>query len=186
MKNNMNSIESLLNMQINSTLNEEAKAIISTTRGRIESIRQVYDKLTLHKQYKSMPVEEYIEDLAISIIEIFSGKDKISLQTDIADLTMDMKTLFPLGTIVNELLTNSMKYAFRDRDTGLIRIVLENKDDELSLVIRDNGIGLPSDFDLENPKGLGVMLVKILAGQLGGSLVMTNDDGTRSEVRFPV
>ena len=111
---------------------------------------------------------------------------KIALDKQIADFQLDSKRLFPLGIIINELLTNIMKYAFNNRDTGLIKISLANVANHVTLTIKDNGIGLPDGFDINVPEGFGLKLVKMLSQQLGGSFSMEKHAGTRCKIEFNV
>ena len=88
--------------------------------------------------------------------------------------------------IVNELLTNIIKYAFIDRDSGLIEVTLKENKGEITLTIQDNGNGLPEEFDIDSQKGFGLILIKILSKQLGGSFTIENHIGTKSVIKFPI
>jgi PAS domain S-box-containing protein len=183
-KNNIASIGGLLSLHVQSTTNPEAIAVLQDAIGRVNSMRILYDKLLLSEDYKDISVKNYVESLVDSVVSLFPDMAKVALDKQIDDFHLDSKRLFPLGIIINELLTNIMKYAFINRDTGLIKISLANVDNHITLTIQDNGIGLPDGFDINEPKGFGLMLVKMLSQQLGGSFSIKKHAGTRSIVEF--
>jgi len=185
-KNNIASIGGLLSLHVQSATNPEATAVLQDAIGRVNSMRVLYDKLLLSEDYKDVSVKNYLSDLIDTVIAIFPNKAKIKIDKRIADFQLDPKRLFPLGIIINELLTNIMKYAFTNRDTGLIKISLTNVDNRVALTIQDNGIGLPDGFDINVPEGFGLKLVKMLSQQLGGSFSMEKHAGTRCKIEFNV
>ena len=185
-KNNIASIGGLLSLHVQSATNPEATAVLQDAIGRVNSMRVLYDKLLLSEDYKDVSVKNYLSDLIDTVIAIFPNKAKIKIDKRIADFQLDPKRLFPLGIIINELLTNIMKYAFTNRDTGLIKISLTNVDNRVALTIQDNGIGLPDGFDINVPEGFGIKLVKMLSQQLGGSFSMEKHAGTRCIVEFNI
>jgi len=98
---------------------------------------------------------------------------------------IEVKQASPLALIVNELITNSFKYAFPDNQKGEVRICLQTKEDQIELVYSDNGAGIPKDFDWQNVKSMGLRLVKLLGeGQLGGSVQLKRDLGTCFIIKF--
>lgn len=99
---------------------------------------------------------------------------------------LDARVLSPLGIIVNELLTNAMKYAFSGRDGGMIRVSGSHKEGRVTIVVQDDGIGLPDSFDLKTSAGFGLRLVEMLTEQIGGSLRIDRENGTRFVVAFSV
>jgi two-component sensor histidine kinase len=185
-KNNIASIGGLLSLRLQSIRSPEAVAVLQDAIGRVDSMRILYDKLLLGKGYENISVKNYIESLCDSIFSLFPGSAKIIVEKSIADLHLDAKRLFPLGLIINELMTNEMKYAFIGRDSGRIWISLALVDSQATLTMTDDGVGLPDGFDLEKSKGFGLMLVKMLSQQLGGSFSIKNDNGTRSTLEFDI
>jgi PAS domain S-box-containing protein len=185
-KNNIASIEGLLFLRVQSITNPEAVAVLQEAIGRVNSMRILYDKLLLSKGYKDIPVKNYAESLIDAIVALFPGSAKVTVEKRIADFHLDPKRLFPLGLIINELITNKMKYAFIKRKTGLIQISLTNVDKHVTLTIQDNGVGLPDGFDIDQAKGFGLMLVNMLSQQLGGSFSMAKQAGTRCTVEFNI
>jgi PAS domain S-box-containing protein len=186
-KNNIASIGGLISLQMQAVTNPEAIAVLQNAIGRVNSVRILYDKLLLSEGYKDISVKNYIESLVDSIVSIFPDMVNVTLDKQIADFHLDSKLLFPLGAIFNELLTNVMKYAFINNDTGLIEVSLINVDSHVTLTIKDNGNGLPDGFDINKPEGFGLKLVKMLSQQLGGSFLIEDQAvGTRCTVEFDI
>ncbi len=146
----------------------------------------LYEKLLLTDDYKVTSVREYLDNLIDDIINMFSESIKITVEKQIDDFQLDPKRLVPVGIIVNELLTNIMKYAFTDRVSGLLKIVVKENHGKVSLTIQDNGRGLPEGFDISESKSFGLMLVKMLSEQLDGTFTIDNHTGTRSTLKFSV
>ena len=185
-KNNIASIGGLISLRLQTVTNPEAAAVLKEAIGRVNSMRLLYDKLLLEEDYKDISVKNYLEDLTDTIVALFPDQAKIKLDRQIADFHLDAKRLFPLGSIINELLTNTMKYAFIERKTGSIKISLTKVDNHVTLTVQDNGVGLPAGFDINKTKGFGLMLVKMLSQQLGGSFSMKKHKGTRCTVEFDI
>ena len=185
-KNNIASVGSLLSLHSQSTANPEAVAVLQDAIGRVNSMRILYDKLLLSEDYKDISVKNYLNDLIDTIIAIFPNQAKVIFEKHIADFHLDARRLFPLGIITNELLTNKMKYAFSNGDTGLIKISLANVDNHVTLTIQDNGKGFPAGFDINASEGFGLKLVKMLSQQLGGSFSIENQAGNRCMIEFNI
>jgi PAS domain S-box-containing protein len=183
-KNNFASVSGLLSLQAQALADPKAALVLQDAIGRVDSMRILYDKLLLTEDYEDLSVKNYLDDLIDTIIAIFPDHAKITIKKRITDFGLDSKRLFPLGIIINELLTNIMKYAFVNRKTGRIEITLTNVKKHVTLTIQDNGIGLPVGFDIGQSKGFGLMLVKMLSQQLGGSFSMAKHKGTRSTLEF--
>ncbi|MBN2434627.1 MAG: PAS domain S-box protein [Spirochaetes bacterium] len=185
-KNNIRSIEAVLSLQIAEIKNPESKEIIADALRRIQSMRIIYDKLLLSRDYKNTSVKAYLEDLLSAITQVYSDRKNIKIITDIFDFNMNAKILFPLGSIINELVTNSIKHSFKTKNDGTIQVILIKKETLIELTVLNNGDRLPKDFDPERNSGFGLMLVKMLSQQLQGSFTIdNNDNGTISIVTFP-
>jgi two-component sensor histidine kinase len=185
-KNNIASIGGLISLRLRSITNPEAMAVLQDAISRINSMRILYDKLLLSEDYKDVSVKNYVENLIDSVIALFPNNAKVVLDKRIDDFHLDSRRLFLLGTIINELLTNIMKYAFVNGDSGLIKITLTNAEQLVTLAIQDNGIGLPAGFDSNESKGFGLMLVKMLSRQLAGNFSMKNHTGTLCKIEFNI
>ena len=105
---------------------------------------------------------------------------------DIEEITLHSKIVFPLGIILTELLTNIMKYAFNDTLDARITIKVSKNSEKITMIVEDNGRGLPPDLDTENPQGFGLTLVKMLTMQINGTFSIRSSNGTRSIVEFPL
>ncbi len=183
-KNNLCAIESLLGMQCGETRNPEAVAALKDALGRVTSIRLIYDKLLIGDDYRDVSVKKYTESLIDAIVGLFPRSLKISCDRQIGDFDLSSKLLFPLGIIINELLTNIMKYAFAGRESGHIGVSLAKAENMVTLVVKDDGAGLPPGFDLGKATGFGLVLIKMLGEQLGGTVAFEGDHGTRSTLQF--
>jgi len=185
-KNNIASIGNLLFIHSQSISNPEALSILQDAIGRVQSMALIYNKLLQTNDYQDVSVKKYLEDLIDTVVNIFPQKNKMVIDKQIDDFELDVKRIFPLGTIVNELLTNVFKYAFVNRNSGSIKINLIKNKDHILLTIQDNGIGLPEGFDVNESKGLGLILVKMLSQQLRASFKMESNKGTKSTLEFDV
>ncbi len=183
-KNNIASIGGLLSLRVQATTNPEAIAVLQDAIGRVDSMRILYEKLMLNEAYKDVSVKTYAESLLDLVISLFLGGPRILLDKRIDDFQLDSKRLFPLGIIINELLTNILKYAFSGRDSGSIRFSLVRANGRVTLTLHDDGVGLPAGFDLDQSKGFGLMLVKMLSQQLDGVFSIAAQSGTRCQLEF--
>lgn len=164
--------------------NPEAASALQDAIALVQSLRVLYQKLLTSDEYEESSVRDYIESLVNSVVDVFPSKQKIRVEKRIADFRLDSKSLFALGIIINELLSNTLKYAFNDRDSGLITIVLDKDGNHVTLTVQDNGKGLPDGFDVNESQGFGLMMVTMLAQQFGGRFTMESRDGTRSVLEF--
>ncbi len=185
-KNNFASIGGLLSLHMQAINSPETVAALQDAIGRVDSMRLLYEKLLLGGDFRDASAKNYIESLAASVVSLFPDLAKVKLNLDIDDFTLDPKRLFPLGIIINELLTNIMKHAFAGKKSGTIKLSLAKDGARVTLNLEDNGIGLPSGFDISASKGFGLMLVKMLSQQLGGSFSIEKHKGTRSRLEFGI
>jgi PAS domain S-box-containing protein len=185
-KNNIASIGGIISLRLQAISNPAAVAVLQDAASRINSMHILYEKLLLSEDYKDISVKNYLDALIDTIITIFPNNDKIKFEKSISDFQLNPKRLFPLGIIINEVLTNIMKYAFTNKDTGLIKISLVNIDNHVTLTIQDDGNGLPDGFDINKAKGFGLQLVKMLSKQLAGNFSIANHTGTRCTIEFNI
>jgi two-component sensor histidine kinase len=178
-KNNLQIISSLLNLQAKGLKDEETKKIMSEARSRIASMALIHQKIYQSGNLGSVDLQTYIEQMVQSVEAMFSSKSRnISYYINTHGISLDLDTSIPLGLIINELLTNIYKYAFVARDAGMIVITMETKTEtELELQVSDNGVGLPPDFETTASHSLGLKLVKGLANQIKGSVRFENKNG---------
>jgi PAS domain S-box-containing protein len=183
-KNNILGIEALLSMQASSDSNKEVKAALQDAISRIRSMGELYEKLLLSNEYREVSIKNYTEGLIESIFEVFPESDKIAVEKQIEDFTIDAKKAVFVGIILNELVTNALKYAFEGRGDGKLSITLERDEAAAKLTVQDNGVGLDLKKQPEKSSGFGLTLVKMLVEQLDGEYRIDIRGGTRSEVNF--
>ncbi len=201
-KNNLQVISSLLDLQADKfkgkKIVEESEVLeaFKESQDRVISMALIHEELHKSGEIDTLNFSQYIEELADNLFLTYrSGNNCISLDTDIEeDIFFDMDLSVPLGIIVNELVSNSLKYAFVDRDKGEIRIRLHrdetgicNSEDYSTayvLSISDNGVGIPENIDIEDLDSLGLKLVTTLVDQLDGELELKRNNGTEFTIRF--
>jgi PAS domain S-box-containing protein len=186
-KNNMQVISSLLNIQSAFINNEQVSKIFRETQSRIRAISLVHEKLYQSEDLSNINLYDYIKDLSNTLLSGYHmDSEQISLEFDADSVLISIDTAISCGLITNEIITNSLKYAFGDNGTGSIRVVIRTKEDSnIELRISDNGIGLPDGFDFDNSKTLGLKLVKKLAeNQLRGTIDVIAGKGTEFIIKF--
>ena len=169
-KNNLTVISSLLELQLSGMENEKAKEALTEGRNRIGSISLVHERLYRHDNLASIDLRGFATDLIRDISCVFQKpSQKINTTLAFPDTRLDIDTAVPLGLILNELLTNSFKYAFRDDVEGAIGLELQMRSPgNYILYYSDSGPGMPADFDLKKSRSLGLRLIYRLSSQLGG------------------
>ena len=156
----MASVSSLLSLQSNYIDDPKVVKILEEAQNRILSMMLIYDKLYKSTDYKNISIKEYLSDLTDQIILSFPKNSHLTIEKDIEDFVINSKSLFSVGIILNELITNAYKYAFPENENGTIFIhVKKLLEDKIQLYVRDNGIGLPENFSISNSKGFGLNLI---------------------------
>ncbi|MCX6250430.1 MAG: PAS domain S-box protein [Bacteroidetes bacterium] len=193
-KNNMGVLISIISMQKNKTRNKELLDNLTDLQSRVRTMTLVHDQLYRSRNIVTLSFREYLENLTSTISMAFSG-DNIVLHTDIHESYFDVEVSLTLGLILNELLTNAFKYAFPDHQQGNIRIDFhplpsrqkkgEYKEMKWILSVKDDGTGLPPDFDLETTSSLGMQIITTLSEQLHGKIKAEGKDGTRFSIYLP-
>ncbi|MEL7148497.1 MAG: sensor histidine kinase, partial [Bacteroidota bacterium] len=182
-KNNLQLVSSLLGLQGMTTKDAEIKEAINAGKSRVMSMALIHQDLYNKEQLTSVNVQEYLEKLCRELISTYQlSTDQVQLTTAIQPLDLDVETLIPLGLIINELLTNALKYAFPDEKKGEIHIKLYEQEDHLHLEVNDNGIG----FDAAQAKAssFGLRLIRSLLRQLDGEMQSTNQAGSQFSFQF--
>lgn len=171
-KNNLQIISSLLNLQRNEHDDQKVHVALDASKGRIQSMALVHQKLYGNETLTSINVHEYCEQLVNYVEDTLAlGFESPDKKINISkELYFDMDTMVPLGLIINELVTNSYKYAFSDLPKGQLCIDIEKQEDFYVLKYHDNGPGVPETIDIHQSGSLGLELVNILTEQLSGTL----------------
>jgi len=186
-KNNLQVILSLLDLQSLTIGDKQMLGGIKDIQNRIRSISLVHEKLYQSKDLSNVNLKNYIQELTNALLKSYEGsKHRISLILDIDNIFISLDTITTCGLIINELVSNSLKYAFPNNRKGQIKIALHATDgDEMELRIIDNGIGLPEGLDFRNTKSLGLKLVQWLAeDQLEGTVRLKTIKGTDFLIKF--
>ncbi len=184
-KNNMVTISSLLALQARSSGDNRSAGILSEAQGRVRGMMMIYDRLYRSKDFRSISAADYLCELVRDVSAVFAESSRITTELHIEDVDMDSKILFPLGIIVNELLTNAYKYAFPDGRGGKIDIAFRRLEDEtMELVFSDDGVGMDKGTAPGAPDGFGLNLVDLLTKQIKGSLEWSVNKGTRFRIVF--
>ena len=182
-KNNLQIISSLLNIQSRSVEDVRAKEAMQVGKNRVHSMSLIHQRLYDKKSLTGVPVGDYLTTLTRDLCDTYNtSSGKIHVSTDIDYLELDVDTIIPIGLIVNELITNCLKYAFPNNRDGIISISLNEIGDRLSLVVEDNGVGL-SEAQLEKARtAFGHKLIKAFRKKLGAELKLSSDNGTRVQL----
>ena len=185
-KNNMQVISSILNLQSSYITDESALDMLRESQDRIKSMSFVHESLYQSKTLSEVNFAEYIQNITRNLYHSYGRpQGGIDLQFELENIYLNLDTSIPCGLIINEIVSNSLKYAFHERETGLIKIEFSKvSDDKLKLIVSDNGIGLPKDFDVENAESLGLQLVTTLVTQISGELEIDVSSGTKFNIVF--
>jgi len=184
-KNNLTIISSLLSLGMRNITDEKARSIFTDAISRISSMTHIYEQLYSSDNIDKIDLNAYINNLADSIFKTYNIElNKCYLTLSLADISLEIKNVVPLGLILNELIANSLKYAYPGNTGGEIRVFLQKKDDFITLIVSDDGIGLPEGFNIEKSKSMGFMLVSILTKQIEGDLKIDGETGTRVSISF--
>jgi two-component sensor histidine kinase len=183
-KNNMSTMSGLLSLQAGSLKDPVAVSALGDAGNRIQSMMLLYDKLYKSTAYGELSIAEYLSSLIDDIVSNFANAGAIRVEKKLEDFVLEVRLLQPLGLIVNELLTNIMKYAFAGRAQGIITVSASLEDGLVSLAIADDGSGMPESIDFENSSGFGILLVKALTQQIKGSIGIERGSGTRILLEF--
>ncbi|MBW4563200.1 MAG: PAS domain S-box protein [Mojavia pulchra JT2-VF2] len=185
-KNNLGIVSSLLEMQCRRTKEPQAIAILRDSQNRIASIALVHEKLYRSEELADINFAQYIPDLTTHLFDSYNDRSSdIRLNIQVDDAKLDIETAIPCGLIINELVSNALKYAFPVHREGEIQVRLyQQYNQNLILIIRDNGVGLPENFDSKKAKTLGINLVQGLVKQLRGTLEIKCQQGTEFKITF--
>jgi PAS domain S-box-containing protein len=186
-KNNMQVITSLLNLQAEDVPDDYTRILLEESRNRIHSMALVHEQLYRSREYASISFEEYVNQLGSTLFSMYQVDfDDVRFVVDAADVNLELEKAIPCGLLLNELITNSLKYAFPEGRAGEIRISLQIDKKDMILRVCDSGIGLPEKFDIRQTKSLGLQLVILLVEHdLHGEIMVECVEGTSYLIEFP-
>ncbi|MDW3192027.1 MAG: histidine kinase dimerization/phosphoacceptor domain -containing protein [Cytophagales bacterium] len=184
-KNNLQVISSLLSLQSHNIQDQTALSAVKEGQNRVKSIALIHQKLYQHEDISRVDFYEYVTELIHHLRATFRTTSEVDIIVNTHDLTLDIDTAVPLGLIVNELVSNSFKYAFEGKEEGKISIELSSADESeerLLMSVADDGIGIPSEVDIDQTDSLGLKLVRMLCTQLDGDMTYSNGNGSRFDL----
>ena len=187
-KNNLQLIASLLSMQARRISDPATLEVFADSQSRVHSMALIHERLYKSESLAEIDFGVYVRALANDLLPSHAAHpESIRLDIDVVDIALDLDTAVPCGLIVNELVTNALKYAFPDGREGSIHIGFAHPESIFVLVVRDDGVGVPKDLDLQQTTSLGLRLVRILTEQLEGEISFnTNHQGTEVVITFPM
>jgi PAS domain S-box-containing protein len=185
-KNNLQVIYSLLNLQSGSIRDPRDRDMIRECQNRIKSMAIIHETLYQSRDLARVNLANYIRSLADNLFRSYGvNGEAVRLDVRVSDVYLGFDTAIPCGLIINELISNSLKYAFPEGREGRISIDLHPEDhDRYALTVRDDGVGLPPDLDFRDTRTLGLQLVTTLTDQLEGAIVLHRERGTEFKITF--
>jgi PAS domain S-box-containing protein len=196
-KNNIGIVSSLLQMQIRRTQDPQTKIVLQDSQNRITSIALVHEKLYRSEDLANINFAQYIRDLTASLFDSYNiNPNQITLDLQLENGNLDIETIIPSGLIINELISNALKHAFPSdfptatlpKSEGKIQVKFFQSSESIghksTLIIKDNGIGLPNDFNINKAKTLGLNLVYGLVNQINATIEINSQQGTEFKISF--
>ncbi len=186
-KNNFQIINSLFDLQLMNTEDPDIREGIREPKARIHAMALIHERLYQSRDFSSIDFADYLGELARELFFTYNADpERISLEIGAESVSLDMDRAIPCGLILNELMTNSLKYAFPDKDrSGRIAVSLERRRDSIVLRVEDDGVGFDSVAMGRSPSSLGLTLARMLSEQLKGSFELESGAGTKATVAFP-
>ena len=187
-KNSLQLVSSLIALEAARIHDPAVGEMLQSTQNRVRSMAVIHQTLYQSKDFARVDFKAFLQSFVPTLIQSYSlHPDKISLEVLTAEVQLPIDSAIPCGLIVNELISNAMKHAFPNGRPGTIRIEFKQKSGEhATLSVEDDGVGIAPDFVFEDSATLGILLVKTLAGQLGGSLTVARTPHTCFTLDFPL
>lgn len=184
-KNNLALISSMLQLQEAYLKDEFAKTYMESTISRIHSLAMVHERLYQNENFSSVRLDEFIKELVASKKNLFVEEGKhLDVILTLSPVKLDIKQAVPCGLLLNELILNAFKFAFKGRSKGKLTVELTEQDNFVTIKVKDNGIGLPKGFDLDNQSTLGMTLIRTLSKQLKANLNIHSNGGSEFSFKF--
>jgi two-component sensor histidine kinase len=180
-KNNMQVVSSLLNLQASTVEEPKVRALLRDSQNRVKTMALIHEELYRAHNLGRIEFAHFMRCLASDLLRSYGVQDgRVQMQIDADSVWLGVDTAIPCGLIVNELLAHRLVHAFPEGRGGVIRVALQHKGKEVVLTVADNGVGFPADFDLATTESLGLQLVMTLVEQLEGNIALRSD-GAGSE-----
>jgi two-component sensor histidine kinase len=186
-KNNLQIISGLLDMTRMRTPDSTTNSILTDMMMKIKTMAQIHTRLYESKQFDKINMGSQIRDQVADLSSIY-GRSGAEIQSEIEaqDIYLPVDQAIPCALVVNEILSNAFKHAFKGKKHGNLTVSATRVDDHIRIIVRDDGIGIPNDMDVERTTSLGLKLIRNLVLQLSGSVTITSDHGTEVIVDFPI
>lgn len=178
-KNNLAVISGLLTLQKYTYEDDRLFELLSDSEMRIKSMALIHEKLYRSSTLSSIELSAYLEDLIDSIRQTLTKRTNISIEVDCESIYLNVNQAVPSALIVNEIISNSYKYAYPDNRKGVIRVNAFKKEKKVHFIVEDNGVGLPDDFEERRISSLGFTIIDTLVNQLDAELIVESENGTR-------
>lgn len=182
-KNNLQIVRSLIRFQQDQVTDARTRELFHECINRVGAMALVHEQTYLSKDLANIPVNTYLDSLVRDLVSAYNIRKRLTMDIDIQVKTLSVDTLIPLGLLINEIISNSFKYAFNDRESGTITVHLSGSEGEgLHLIIGDDGVGLRSRDGFHRPNSLGMELIHTLTSQLDAEIRLMDGPGTRYEL----
>jgi two-component sensor histidine kinase len=184
-KNNLQVISSILNLQSSYVKDKKSLDLLLESQNRIKSMAFVHESLYQTKDFSNINFSSYVENICSNLVHSYSNPEyPPQLKMDLDSIQLNLDTAIPCGLIINELISNALKYAFKGKESGALQVELKSLGEKLRIVISDNGKGLPENIDFRNTESLGLQLVVTLVEQINGKIVLETKKGTKFTIEF--
>ncbi len=185
-KNNLQIISSLLNLQMSQSTDPALTEGLRESQSRVRAMALIHEKLYQSEDLARVDMSSYISSLTSALVTTYRmAAGKVDVQIDTSNIFLDLESAIPCGLIVNELISNSLKYAFPGDRTGVINVSFKEKQTGFfTLLVTDDGVGLPKGFNPEKGSSLGLKLVSSLVKQIQGEMTVANEVGVNYEINF--
>jgi PAS domain S-box-containing protein len=184
-KNNMQVVSSLMSLQADRATNVEAQAVLTASQSQIRSMALIHEKLYSSGTLSEIEFADYVGSLIKELLQMYHvAPDAVTITTDIEDVRFAVDTAMPCALILNELVSNCLKYAFPDGRVGEVIVGMQYADGTYTLTVADNGVGFPADVDLRATGSLGMQLVTALVDQIDGTVELNRENGTSFVISF--
>ena len=185
-KNNLQVITSLLNLQSFRVRDPDTKALFKECHDRINSMTMIHERLYQSDDLTEIDLANYLENISVELARSYNADRRhIRLNVNVEDVRLGLDQAIPSGLIVNELVSNALKHAFPNQSSGEIDIIFSKSDSTYTLSVSDNGKGLPASFSVSDTPSLGMKLVHALTQKLKGTLTVQSKNLTRIQIAFP-
>jgi two-component sensor histidine kinase len=184
-KNNLQVISSILNLQTSYVDDPKTLEILRESQQRIKSMSFIHETIYRTADFSRLEFMDYIKTIASNLIQSYrTGTLALEFRPEMESVGLNLDQAIPCGLIINELVSNALKYAYKGRKKGVLTVVLREENDDVILAVKDDGVGLPADFAFEKNNSLGIQLVYALLDQLDATVKVNQSNGTEFFIRF--